>query len=182
MQELAQSTAESEIPARSEDLRAPSKLKDAALLRVLKAWFREDAQFSAKWRAAATKDFAFAASRQYSDEDAAVLEDSDRPAIVFNYTLPVLKIVAGIEINSRHEVKFLPRGTEDTEVNEVLTAEHQPEPAVQDVEPLIAFVGLRLGCGAAVRDDQLVGLDAARPRLDTLRGQCKGFSVMGKSG
>src|SRR5262245_40276687 len=47
--------------------------------------------------------------------------------------------------------------------DEVLVAEQQPELAVQDVEPLVALVGLRLGTPAAVRDDQLVGLDAAGP-------------------
>src|SRR5882672_4017807 len=109
MSDPAQSTAESETPTRAEDLRTPSKL-GSGLLRVMKAWFREDATFSAPWRKMATKDFGFAANRQYEPEDKAILEDGDRPPIVFNYTLPVLKIVAGIEINSRHEIKFLPRG------------------------------------------------------------------------
>ena len=38
------------------------------------------------------------------------------------------------------ELGRLPRAELD-----VLIAEHEPEPAVQDVEPLVALVGLRLG-------------------------------------
>jgi hypothetical protein len=91
-------------------------------MRVLKAWFRADAAHSARWRSDAREDFRFAAGRQYNAEDEAKLIDERRPNIVFNRTLPVLKIVAGIEINSRHEITYLPRGTEDTAVNEVLTA------------------------------------------------------------
>ncbi len=45
--------------------------------------------------------------------------------------------------------------------DEILIAEHQPQLAVQDVEPLIAFVGLRLGVGTAVRDD-VASASAAR--------------------
>ena len=40
--------------------------------------------------------------------------------------------------------------------DEVLIAQHEPEPAIQDVEPLVALVGLRLGRGAPDRDGTFI--------------------------
>ena len=47
--------------------------------------------------------------------------------------------------------------------DEVMIAEHEPQPPVQDVDPLVALVRLQLGLppGRPGREDELVGLDAA---------------------
>lgn len=153
--------AESETPARAEDLRTVSKFDKGNLLRVLKAWFKEDASFSSPWREQAKKDFAFAAGRQWAAEDKEILEDQGRPDIVFNRTLPVLKIVAGIEINSRHEIKYLPRGVEDTAVNEVLTAGSRwmADTCDAEDEQSEAFqFACKCGMGWCLSDDALVRL------------------------
>lgn len=100
----------------------PSKMDAADRFRVLQGWVRTDAQFSQKWRKQAMSDFEFRSGDQWSEEDKQVLRDSMRPVIVFNRVLTILKAVAGMEINGRHEIEFLPVGNEDTAPNEVLSA------------------------------------------------------------
>jgi hypothetical protein len=109
------------------DARAePSALDRDALLKRLKIWFRDDAAHSATWRSAARDDFDFVAGPgQWSAAERSSLEAQLRPVITFNRCLPMIKAVAGFEINGRHAVQFLPRGNEDTQVNEVLTGASQ---------------------------------------------------------
>jgi len=45
--------------------------------------------------------------------------------------------------------------------DEVLVAEHESEPAGQDVDPVVAFMGAQVGLGAVGSQDELVGLDTA---------------------
>lgn len=90
--------------------------------RVLRGHFWADQDASAVWRRKARDAFGFVAGEQLSDEDKQLLDAQQRPHIVFNRVLTILKAVAGMQINGRHEVQFLPRNTEDTEVNEILSA------------------------------------------------------------
>ncbi len=89
---------------------------------VLAGWIRVDLDHSREWRAEARFCFAFRAGEQWSPEDKALLASQSRPVVVFNRVLTILKAVAGMEINGRHEIAFIPRGTEDVKPNEVLTA------------------------------------------------------------
>jgi hypothetical protein len=89
---------------------------------IVRGWFRADADHSREWRAQAKKHFGFRAGDQWEEADKAILRDQDRPDIVFNRVLTMLKAVAGMEINGRHEIQFLPRNTDQTEVNELLSA------------------------------------------------------------
>jgi len=98
---------------------------DLGLYARLKAWFRADLDHSAKWRNDARSDFGFYASEQWSRADIDHLNAQQRAPITFNRTFAILNSVAGSEINSRQETRFIPRGTEDTQVNEVLTAGSQ---------------------------------------------------------
>lgn len=100
-------------------------LENAALFRRLKGWFRADMTHSAKWRNDAKADFGFYANDQWSKEDIDYLVSQKRQPITFNRTFAILNSVAGTEINGRQETRFIPRGTEDTKVNEVLTAGSQ---------------------------------------------------------
>ena len=99
-----------------------SKLPERKQFGVLSQQLRADIDHSADWRKDANYWFGFRAGDQWTDEDRALLEGQDRPVIVFNRILTILKAVAGLEINGRHEIDFIPRGTEDTKPNEVLTA------------------------------------------------------------
>jgi hypothetical protein len=104
-----------------EDSSRPSLLEAEGQLRILKSWFQDDQIHSSKWRTEAAQDFDFLAGKQFSTEDEQALKDSKRVPVVFNRALTMIKAVAGMEINGRHEISFLPRNTEDTAVNEVLT-------------------------------------------------------------
>lgn len=100
----------------------PSTLDRVGQAIVLKSWFREDLQHSAKWRRQAEEDFDFRAGHQWTSDEQAQLRDQLRPEIVFNRSLTIIKAIAGFEIMSRHEIHFLPRNTTDTAVNELLTS------------------------------------------------------------
>jgi hypothetical protein len=90
--------------------------------RILKANVLADLEYSVKWRKQATDDLGFIAGDQLSDEDKQLLDDQGRPHIVFNRIETILKAIAGMEINGRHEINFLPRNNADTAKNELLTA------------------------------------------------------------
>ncbi|BAF86838.1 hypothetical protein AZC_0840 [Azorhizobium caulinodans ORS 571] len=90
-------------------------------MRRFRAWFQMDAAHSHKWRPAAREWYAFVAGDQWSSEEKAALESQQRPAIVFNRSLSIIKAVAGSEINGRQEIHYLPRTLDDAGVNEALT-------------------------------------------------------------
>jgi hypothetical protein len=117
-----------EIAAQNlEPVSEPSKLDADALYLTLKEWFCADMDHSAEWRTQAKEDFGFAAGDQWKAEDRAALEEQKRPVIVFNRALSIIKAVAGIEINGRHDTVYLPRGTSPgvVKANELLTAASQ---------------------------------------------------------
>jgi hypothetical protein len=110
-----------------EPVSEPSKLDTDALYLTLKDWFCADMAHSAEWRTQAKADFGFVAGDQWSPEDRAALEEQRRPVIVFNRALSIIKAVAGIEINGRHDTVYLPRGTSPgvVKANELLSAASQ---------------------------------------------------------
>ena len=105
----------------------PSLLEQAALYGTLREWFKLDQSHSAEWRAQAVKDFDFGVGRQWETTDEAALLDAGRPVITFNRALSIIKAVSGIEINTRHDTVYLPRGVEPGQVkaNEILTGASQ---------------------------------------------------------
>jgi hypothetical protein len=110
-----------------EPVSEPSKLDKASLAVTLKEWFRADSNHSAEWRTQAKADFGFAVGDQWTAEDRSALEEQKRPAITFNRTLTIIKAVAGMEINGRHDTVYLPRGMAPGAVkaNELLTSASQ---------------------------------------------------------
>lgn len=74
------------------------------------------------WREEAREDFAFTAGHQWSEEDAAQMDEALRPRTTFNTIAPVADAIAGHEVSNRQEVSYLPRQTGASGVNEVLTA------------------------------------------------------------
>lgn len=96
-------------------VRSPSHLEELALFNTLSGWFRLDRDHSREWRTQAKEDFRFVAGHQWEEKDRRALEEQGRPVIVFNRALPILKSVAGIEINSRDDTVFLPAIVDDAE-------------------------------------------------------------------
>jgi len=103
-----------------EDAR-PSKLPKDKLFDCLKGWFRSDSTHMTAWLVEAKEMYDFRAGDQWAPEDRQILNSQNRPEIVFNRVLTMLKAVAGMEINGRHEVKYIPRHNEDTSINELLS-------------------------------------------------------------
>jgi len=100
----------------------PSLLPASDMFDILSGWFKADASHAAEWRILCNEWFDFRAGDQWSPEDRQLLNAQQRPHIVFNRVLTILKAVAGMEINGRHEIHFIPRNTETAEVNELLSA------------------------------------------------------------
>jgi hypothetical protein len=88
---------------------------------ILQRWWYSDQEASATWRSQATDDLGFIAGEQLSDADKAILDEANRPHVVFNRVLTIIKAIAGMEINGRHEIVFLPEENSDTQVAEILT-------------------------------------------------------------
>ena len=101
--------------------RPVSSLDPRNAFTILQRWWFADADASADWRIQATEDLGFVAGEQLSSEDKAVLDDAHRPHVVFNRFLAIVKAIAGMEINGRHEIVFTPTETDDTVVSEILS-------------------------------------------------------------
>src|SRR6516165_3088118 len=99
-----------------------SKKTPQQQFRILKANIISDLEYSLKWRKQATDDLGFISGDQLSDEDKQLLDEQGRPHIVFNRVETILRAIAGMEINGRHEINFIPRNNDDTAKNELLTA------------------------------------------------------------
>jgi hypothetical protein len=111
-------------PETTDPKQEASTLEDVKLFTTLKSWFMTDQEHSREWRIQARKDFDFAAGvEQWAKDTAKTMIDEGRPPITFNMVAPVLKAVAGVEINTRQEAVFLPRNVEsdDLQANEALT-------------------------------------------------------------
>ena len=102
-------------------------LDDITLYIRLKDYFKACEDHSRAWRSEAKDAFGFVAGDQWSKADKATLEEQGRVPIVFNRTLSIIKAICGLEINSRHETVYLPRGTNPGEVraNELLSSASQ---------------------------------------------------------
>lgn len=109
---------------REEDPQNPSKLGTDDLFVAMRGWFSTDRSKSDEWREEARKSFDFVASDQWDQRTVKEMTDQKRPAITFNRELAIIKAVAGVEINTRQEIIYLPRGTEEGDViaNESLSA------------------------------------------------------------
>lgn len=106
-----------------DDTQNPSALEVEELYVRMRGWFQTDWSHSSDWREEARKSFDFRASAQWEKKTIEDMEAEGRPPIVFNRVLSIIKTVAGIEINTRQDIVYLPRGTEEGDViaNEALT-------------------------------------------------------------
>ncbi len=118
---MAEGDVETTRSAKNLRTKRPSALNRDDLGRYFKKEFPLDASHSSVWRQEAKGFFDFIAGRQWTPEEQAQLKGQLRPEIVFNRAITIIKAIAGFEINSRHEIQFLPRNIQETALNEVLT-------------------------------------------------------------
>lgn len=97
------------------------KLDDSEIVTEIRKKWKTSREGLAEWRKEAREDYAFVSGEQWTPEDKARLEEENRPCVTFNRVGAIIDSVTGIEINSRQEIKYLPRSTEDRGVNELLT-------------------------------------------------------------
>lgn len=107
-------TGNADLPCTQED-------DDAETFATIQGWFRADRDQSDTWRKAAVEAYDFAAGNQWTEEEQAALRDSLRPVVTFNRINPMLKIVTGLEVGNRQEIRYIPRTEGDAGVNDVLT-------------------------------------------------------------
>lgn len=100
---------------------APDGPNDDDVLIKARQWFKEASTKTSDWRTQAQEDYAFYAGDQWSQEDMAILKEQMRPPITFNRCGIIMDAVSGMEIGNRQEVKYIPRETGDSAVNEAMT-------------------------------------------------------------
>lgn len=106
-------------PMTEKDTRAP--LDNDRILETAKRRFKTAAPTLEPWRMEAKEDFDFRSGHQWSQEDLGKLAEEMRPAITFNRVEPTIEAVAGLEIQNRQEVSYIPRETRDTGLTDVLS-------------------------------------------------------------
>lgn len=145
--------------SREEDEQNPSKLEADDLFVTMRGWFSTDKSKSDEWREEARTSFNFVASDQWDPNTEKQMASEKRPAITFNRELSIIKAVAGVEINTRQDIIYLPRGMEEGDVvaNESLSA---------------ASEWMADGCNAqqqesrAFQDMLVCGIGATESRID----------------
>jgi hypothetical protein len=100
---------------------APGLHDNEDLINEIVENLREGRRHFANWRTEARDCYDFYAGTQWSQEDAAKLEEEERPVVTFNRIPRTINAVTGLELQNRQEVRFIPRENSDTGVNELLT-------------------------------------------------------------
>lgn len=100
--------------------KAPKQGKDLAVW--IQACFKQAKSDMEDWFKEARISFDFVAGHQWDEDDRTILEEEDRMPVTFNRVEPIVEAVLGSEINNRQEVTYLPRGVEDSGLNDNLTA------------------------------------------------------------
>lgn len=111
------------------------------LVQKLNGWAQEDDKHWSKWKKMAKESFAFVSSDQWTTDEKSQAEAAGRLVTTINRIGPMINAVAGAEIIDRQQVQYVPRTTEDSGFNEVLTmgAEWIRDQTMADREESDAF-------------------------------------------
>jgi hypothetical protein len=84
--------------------------------------YNESRSASSEWREEAHEMYDMVAGTQWSDSDIRVLQEQQRPAVVFNRISRTINAVVGTQVTNRQETRYIPRELGDVQVNEILTS------------------------------------------------------------
>lgn len=88
---------------------------------ALQFWFKAARDGTHEWRQQGIEAYNFFSGVQWTQEDAASLKEQLRPIVTFNRVTPMVKIISGLEIGNRQEVRYIPRQVGESGVNDLLT-------------------------------------------------------------
>lgn len=115
--------------------------------------YRESTDHLSDWLKEAEMAYDYRAGDQWSIQDRADLMEEQRAIMTFNRIDTFIDAVAGMEIQNRQEVRYLPRERRDVKVNEILTdtAKWARDQCDAEDEETDAF-GDMLTCGLGIAD------------------------------
>lgn len=96
--------------------------EDGALFHRLQGWVKSAADHLGDWRKEADEAYNFYNGYQWSDTEIEAFRQTERAAPVFNLVQINIDAIAGLEVNNRQEVKYLPRTAGDVQVDELLSS------------------------------------------------------------
>lgn len=91
------------------------------ILNAAKSFYKRSRNHGSAWREEARDVYDVVAGHQWAQDDITKLNDENRPVVTFNRVGPIIDAVAGSEVINRQEVRYVPRGVEDSPVNELFT-------------------------------------------------------------
>lgn len=80
----------------------------------LRGWIERDMDRRREWLDEARIDYDFYSGHQWDDADVKKMQDERRPVITFEIVGPMIRAVGGLQSQNRQEVRFQPRGVEDS--------------------------------------------------------------------
>ena len=83
--------------------------EDAKILKEVADNLKKSRGRRTQWRIDAKEDYDFYAGNQWSEQDAAILREQERPVVVFNRTIRTINAISGVEIQNRQEARYFPR-------------------------------------------------------------------------
>lgn len=95
---------------------------DASLVKWIHARMKESKSETSQWRTNVVEDYSFYSGEQWSEEDAELLREQRRPAVVFNRCARTINAVSGLEVQNRQEVRYVARETSDNTLSDYYSA------------------------------------------------------------
>lgn len=104
------------------EISAPGSGDDSEIISKIWCHLRAGRNHLSQWRNEAKESYDYFAGNQWSEDDAAKLNQQNRPVIVYNRIARTINAVSGLELQNRQEVSYLPREMNDAEKGEQYTA------------------------------------------------------------